>query len=730
MFGIRRTPEENAVDWPSLIALLEDDDRRAAVEVIAPVDRRESFLTSLRRMNPELADEVCAAGRQLHSASALVRRPTVAVAGMLNSGKTSLVSSFLSPVGRRRTLRGTGNNQGTHRFVLWLPEAWKNDVELWGLLLSRIADALGHPPEMLSDEPDVAHQQYNNQVGDSEALAVPLVATDRALNDAGIGLLDCPDIVSDAELGLGSPEERREFLGKAATLCSAFLVVTSAESSRDSNLSDVLRLAGDLMPGVPRLLAVNKVRPRQSPEQVLETFSGVAEKYGVETVYAAYDFDVPKSRPFIPKVDSGGVGEDRAPVAPMLHDDSRKGAHGSTDQIRATSELKDDSLGESDIHPIFYSVEKDPEQNPPAMIASDRLLSALPNRLDHASLFKAFQASLQARLRSVVVDQGLADLRRGADESIDVARSARQCLLDVTLDFFAHRDIGGDVMELRLHQNERIIRQLSEAFARTSPWYARWGVRLNATLRRVFGGVRDFFRQLAPTAIARRAADEVKDKFRRGEFGGLLSSAKLAKSIEHHRGRVTLSHWSGETAFEDVAETVINRFEQDDFTALDEARLHAAAEQMWAEVPRHKKLASGLTPLLALLATLGGVLMIPIDFGANLVAFASISELFAAAGLTTLSAIWAGQKSMQDVGQQAALQQVADFHAVLCDGFGVPRYETAPNEVGASPPVLKVGKSKLSLVQPNIVQRNTEGSTLTVYHVREEFRTELLRQLS
>src|SRR6056297_1323680 len=315
MFGWKRAAIPTAVDWPSLLTLLEDDDRRAAVKQDAPADRRESYLSSLRRIDAAAADHLLVAGRQLHSATSLVDRPTVAIAGMLNSGKTSLVSTFLSPEGSERTLRGTENEAGTHRFVLWLPRAWKSDLELWQLLLSRIGDALGAAPEMLADDPAQAHRQYNNRGGDTTTLQVPLVATDPGLNVAGIGLLDCPDIVSDASLGLGSPEDRRRLLGQAATLCSAFLVVSSAESSRDSNLSDLLQVASDLMPGVPRLLAVNKVRPPQSPDQVYETFSRLADAHGIDTTYIAYDFDVPKSRPFIPTPPEDGSSVPSAVVS-------------------------------------------------------------------------------------------------------------------------------------------------------------------------------------------------------------------------------------------------------------------------------------------------------------------------------------------------------------------------------------------------------------------------------
>src|SRR6056297_1402071 len=228
MFPLRRTSKEPQIDWPALLALLEDDDRRATVARLAPSEGRESFLTALRRIDRALVNETLTAGRRLDTASALVQRPTIAVAGMLNSGKTSLVSSFLSPVGRQRTLRGTSNREGTHRFVLWLPQSWRQDLELWSLLVQRIGDALGQPPEELAEDPAEAAGQYNNRSGDSAKLAVVLLATDPGLDEIGVGLLDCPDIVSDEELGLGSPELRRELLGRAATLSSAFLIVTDA----------------------------------------------------------------------------------------------------------------------------------------------------------------------------------------------------------------------------------------------------------------------------------------------------------------------------------------------------------------------------------------------------------------------------------------------------------------------------------------------------------------------
>ncbi|QDT04330.1 hypothetical protein K227x_27200 [Rubripirellula lacrimiformis] len=690
MFGSFRGLKDESIDWSSLLSLLEDDDRRAAIERTYPSEGRESYLSALRRLDAKAMADLMSAGRKLQTAAKLAQWPTVAIAGMLNSGKTSLVATFLSRAGRLRTLRGSSNSEGTHRFVLWLPSAWRNDAELWGLLMARIGDAVGSPPEMLSDDPDQAHQQYNNRDGDGNALTVPLVATDTALDEAGIGLLDCPDIVSDADLQLGSPSERRVLLGRAATLCSAFLVVTSAESSRDATLGDLLRIAADLMPGVPRMLAVNKVRPKQTPDLVHETFSPLARAHGIETIYAAYDFEIPTSGPFIPRSGTS--------AAPALDPDA-------------------------DPMPVFFSVSEDADQNPPAAIADDRLLSAMPARLDRGALFEKFRLALQNSLRSEVWDNGFSRIDKDADASVGLTAKAQDCLLQTSLDFFAHRELGGDVTELRLHQSERIIRQLSESFAVTAPWYARWGVRLNSKMRRVFGGAGDFVRQLTPSAVAERAAGEIKDKFRRGEYGGLMTPERLLHAIDRYGGETSLKHWPAMTNPEDrqrwleAAEAAILRFERDDFTSLDPRRLDEAVTKMWSEVPAHKKLAAGLTPLAATLAALAGVLMIPLDFGTTVIASASIPELFAALGLGAYATIWAGGQSTRSVGQQAARQQLADFHAVLCDTFGVARQTQMPS--------IKVRGLNEKLVASKIVTREAYGPTLALYRVRDEFQREL-----
>ncbi|EMI45805.1 hypothetical protein [Rhodopirellula sp. SWK7] len=744
MFPLRRSTKEPEIDWPALLALLEDDDRRATIARLAPTQGRESYLMALRRMQSSVVAETLTAGRRLDTAGRLVDRPTIAVAGMLNSGKTSLVSSFLSPAGQARTLRGTSNREGTHRFVLWLPQSWRSDVELWSLLVSRIGDSLGHPPEDLSEDPAEAAAQYNNRTGDQSQLSVALLATDPALDDIGVGLLDCPDIVSDEELGLGSPQQRKELLGRAATLCSAFLIVTDAASSRDTTLADLMRIASDLMPGVPRMLAVNKVRPRQTPDQVHETFTPLSQKHGVASIYAAYDYDVPASRPFIPHRDD--ASSDRRLATSV---DSSGATPDATENIKDVEPL-----------PVFFEVSPNPDENPPASINEQRFLMSLPLKLDRGVLFAQLHRALRINLEKVIWDRGLDAIRKNADASFAKTRECHRVLLDASLEFFAHRKVGGEVMELRLHQSERILRQLSESFAATAPWYARWGVRLNSTIRRFVGGAGDLVRSLTPSALSQKAADDIKGRFRSGEYGGLIAPEGLLAEIERHGGTVVLSHYrdhqidaestprqindsglsleaSGadtppvDTNYANLAndeallmppiERAVLRFEQDDFTTLDPRRLDEAIRMMWSEIPMHKKLAHGLTPLATILAAFGAALMIPIDFGHSFILAASIPELLAAAGLGALAAMWAGNQGAREVGQQAARQQLSDFLAVLCDELGVARPD---------PPMkVRVAGHEIALPASRISRSETSGPTMPVYRVRDEFVNELNKLL-
>lgn len=697
MFGQKRRKTPLQVDWPRLKALLEDDDRRAAVERLYPDPRNESYLSALRRVDAKLASDVISLGRQVFHGARLAEFPTLAVAGMLNSGKTSLVAGLLSQRGRVRTLRGVANHQGTHRFVLWLPQKWREEPSLWQLLLDDFGDAVGHPPELLADDPEQAHEQYNNRSGGADALGIPLVATDPALDALGIGLLDCPDIVSDEVFGVGSPERRRELLGKASTFCSAFLVVSTPGMARDRTLGDILQTISDLMPGIPRLLAVNKIRPGQTPEDVLESFDPQASKYGVERVYGAYDFELPKSEPFIPKTVKEG------------------------DQEIVLESSAEDPL------PIFFSLSAQADENPPAEIAADRLLTHLTRELDRPESSDRFLMGRHAALRRAVWDLGIVAIDQDAGESDRLTTRARKTLLDSTISLFTKQATGGAISEVRMHQSERIVRQLADAFSDAAPWYSRWGVRINTFIQSRAKAATDLIKQYAPTALAESYAESIKEKFKTKKVGHLVDPEDLDTTLRRFGAPLTLPHWFGgdndpiqPAAWSQLMNEVLQQFDENDRVQFDSDQLRHVAEEMWRQIPKHKKIAYGLTPLAAMLAAFGGVLMLPFDFGATtLLAHASVVELLAAAGLTAFSAYWAGGKNAQALSNQAAVEQMSMFYVLLCQQVGV--------DPGTPLPSIQLKHSKIQFPQPNLVVAAVaeDAPTLAVYRVNDGFRQEL-----
>ncbi|MCC9603047.1 hypothetical protein LOC67_21065 [Stieleria sp. JC731] len=696
MFGYKRRKKIETLQWPHLQTLLDDDDQRAAVNRLFPEPGQESFLTSLRRIQPDLAGDIVSLGRQVHHGAQLAEYPTLAIAGMLNSGKTSLVASLLSPNGRARSLRGIANRHGTHRFVLWMPQSWRDEPELWSLLLQDFGNAVGHAPEMLSDDPEEAHQQYNNRSGGIDALGVPLVATDPELDQLGIGLLDCPDIVSDEVFGVGSPQQRRELLGKAATFCSAFMIVSTPGMARDRTLGEILQTVSDLMPGIPRLLAVNKIRPGQEPEDILESFAPQTDKFGVDRIYGAYDFEIPKSDPYIPKKVFQG------------------------DKLIEIRQPDEDPI------PVFYSIDPNAELNPPAEINADRLLTHLASELDSPESFDRFLRGRTAALRRSVWDLGLSRIREDCDRSLQESQRARQTILETTVSLFTKQSGTGAITEVRMHQSKRIVQQLADAFCHAAPWYARLGVRINTFIQKKAKAATDLISQYAPTAIAETYAESIKEKFKTKKVGHLVAPDDLDTALRRFGAPLTLHHWFADkndpvdpALWQSTLESVLNSFEANDRVQFDGDQLQKVAAEMWEHVPKHKKLAFGLTPLAALLATFGSILMLPFDFGTSVIANASIVELLAAAGLTAFSAYWAGGKNARILTNQAALEQMSMFYVLLCRQLGV--------DPGEPLPAIKLGPQTHQLPTPNLSQLSHDpiAPTLPVYRINDVFVKEL-----
>ena len=126
----------------------------------------------------------------------------------------------------------------------------------------------------------------------------------------------------------------------------------------------------------------------------------------------------------------------------------------------------------------------------------------------------------------------------------------------------------------------------------------------------------------------------------------------------------------------------------------------------------------------AILATFGAVLLIPVDFtGGGIVCFcASLSELLTAGGISAAISISSvADQSTKNVGQQAARQQLANFHAILCDTFGIAR--------NTDPCLVRVAARNDKLIPSKLAVREAIQHTLPLYQIRSEFQKDLQRSL-
>jgi len=205
-------------------------------------------LPALERFAPAEAEQL----RQGHVFLAgLLQAPIVAVAGLINAGKSSLVAAFLSPEGRARVLRGVARRAGTHRFCLWTPAAWERDDAFRDALTRLLAEIFPEPPEPLDAAPEAAREQQRSRAH----LRRPLLAFDPALDAHGLCLLDCPDIQRRDTDDAAGRQSRLEALRAAGRICSGVLMVMPRNQLEIVQVADVL----EALPSALRIAAVNFV---------------------------------------------------------------------------------------------------------------------------------------------------------------------------------------------------------------------------------------------------------------------------------------------------------------------------------------------------------------------------------------------------------------------------------------------------------------------------------------
>ncbi len=594
--------------------------------------------------------------------------PILAIAGLLNAGKTSLVAGFLSKKGRERLLIGESNSQGTHRFIIWLPQVWRSNPDLWANIREQLETIFENKPEYLSDDPRLAAKQYN--AIDSErpiaiALATPLIATDEALDQWNVGIMDCPDIQTGIAPG-GSrvsagnawtanetvfqmADTRERILGQALRIASAFVVVASANSLQDEYVDRLLESASKAMPGLKKILAVNRVPRRYSVQEIAQEVRHGYASHDCWRYYMAYHFDGPIARERLPDINE--------------------------DVFKSTSEPAKETL------PIFVRIDHSKAVQPPAAVPRSDFLNYLGSQLEPSQLSRD------------IIRVTLKNLRRHCDNAIEqiggylaledkrhyrLQRVLAEACLSLS---YAARDSGTSATgEPPLQVSREIIKQVAVSLERTAPWWAKPGRKMTGWIesaRNAAGGVTQWV--ALPSWMSDRlkaSTDWVRSRWRKGEGGKVISSQAFFESvaIHDHNGDLIVDEIDDRATFLPRLNAIMDRFQAESRTRLDENQLDAYTREMWNRMSWKQRMWTGMAPAGMLFAPLLAVMMLPMDFGGSAVlVFASMKELLVAGAAGVGMAMLNSDHMPKIAEHEAAWQQLSDLYAITCDEFGVPR---------------------------------------------------------
>ncbi|GAB5406669.1 MAG: hypothetical protein Aurels2KO_49000 [Aureliella sp.] len=620
--------------------------------------------------------------KRLESTAVTSRCPIVGIAGMLNAGKSSLLATYLSPAGRQLVPRGLGNTSGTHRFVLWLPTQWRDDPDLLSGLMEYTADLFGTTPTMLSADPSEAAQQYAGQVDSGGDQLTPLIAFDDNLNALQLGLVDCPDIQSGQAFGStvsGNElaDERKQQLESVGKLCSAFLVVCRLGTLHDERLEQVLVTLRSAMPGVSRMLAVNRVKARYAPETVAVEAQRLQDRFGLREVYVAYDF-------------RSALAGDRIPDYP--------------------ERLKIDSDGEQ--HPIFFRA--DAKSRSEVVYLHD--LSA---RLDVGALARESSRSLRLQLKTTAT-AAVEHLASNNDTNQRRITNAWKAVADACFDFMAERNSDGTLLRLRLQTSPAIVTQIAESLQRTAPAWMRISLKIDRAARQLQSAVSDTASRLKFLGSAAKSVTGMAKRLRGGEGGQVVTPGKMVVAIRKQDDTDALGD-ADDDVLSAGCEAAMRRFAEEDATQLDDEQLDAWAREIWSNMSLKEKLWKGAQPLAMVTAPFLAVILIPFDAGGTAVlVFASTKELLAAAGLAALlGPVGTGRELMGTVHRETPWRQLSELFHVMCDSLGLPR--PAPSQC----PQLEYFGTSRHLLTSDSQPLPTKCPALTLWHASAEFESQL-----
>lgn len=574
---------------------------------------------ALLRWAPEIHE-------RLQTKHALIHRfgviPIVAVVGLLNSGKSSLTASFLSAANRKRVLRGVSQRQGSQRFTLWVPHSWKEDTLFFEKLCQMLTRVFATEPELLADDEAEAQAQQNAV----ENLHRPLIGVDASLTEHHLGILDCPDIQRAQQI---DDRSRLELVERAAEICAAVFVVFARSQVEIRTLQDIL----DAMPGARRIHAINLIKDDPA-ERVRAEAASVLNLDANDPVYGAYDF---LSAHYQNRTPAWDPNLSRTPEERM-----------------AMSE------------PCFFKIHPDPAANSPKSIGEDRSMKALADELTpHAVKSRRMQELIREFYQDL--QSGIDAVQERLDSSWAGLNEASRRLRDHCQDLLTE---GG---HLQIKMSPDIVQSMEQSLARTANVYYKWLLLPQRKFLQACTKLVEKGRDIAlPGKALREKKDALESKWRAS------GSHKVKKgSVKPEDVQRMLSLWSSaighyrEAAdWKEESERVLQRFIDEDKTNLTDAEWDALTGPLWKQMPKKARLQLITSAFLMF----GGVLLAFFDGGVSLVSLKAMDLLGGIGVVASLGVNMQGAKDFEKaLEEKLGLQQVANFHAVVCDIVGLPR---------------------------------------------------------
>lgn len=592
------------------------------IEQTWPSGQTLTALDALRRWTPETFEKLRTRHTLIDQFGAV---PIVAVAGLLNSGKSSLSAAFLSPAGRSRTLRGAGQKEGSQRFTLWIPQAWRDDQDFFDALIALLGSVFEREPEWLAEDPAAAHEQQN----DVDKLGCPLLAIDPKLSDFRLSILDCPDIQRAPSADKTTVDAARiDMVSRAASLCSAVFVVLTRSQLETRTLRTIL----DAMPHAYRIHAVNLMKDESAAEVHDEAVRALGLS-AAEPVYGAYDFLLASY-------------ENRTP---------------SWDPNRSRS--IEERLKQSE--PCFFELRPANERQGP--VSEERSLTVLAHSLTP-------QAIKSRRLQELVgefyqtIQKGLDQLANELDERGQTLGKASEDLRNECFRLLSREG------RIQIKMSPEIVCAMEASLERTAKRQYKW---LLLPSRKFFQAAQKLIekgREFSPLPgkelRAKKAELEAKWQVR--------SEGKIAQgTITTEDLQRVLSLWSGSSGdyrapeyWKASAESILQRFVSEDKTNLTEAEWDALTGPLWDELPKRARMKLVASAFLML----GGLLLAFVDGGISLISIQAMDLLGGIGVVASLGVSLKGAKAFEEVlEEKIGRQQVANFHAIVCDFVGVPR---------------------------------------------------------